>query len=308
MLYLLSVAGAYVFRLSYLGWFGPYFLAAVILIPLFVLALSLPSMLELKLSLSAPAFITRGEEGRLTLHFSNRRFLPVGRVRVILELENRFTGEHKTTKHSFLCVGTDTAELPLPTELCGTLICRIRQYECTDLRDMFSFKRRCDEKAICTVLPKPQPPEPSLDLDAVMNTTPKLRPKYGGGFSEDHDLRQYQPGDGSSSIHWKLSSKMDELIVREALERENDQIFLVLSRVGAEDRGLAVLYWLSLELCQQELPHFLVGGSLYPVGNEQECREALGTLLSLPMTEPCAFDAAMARCIFRIIDGEVRVQ
>ena len=38
--YLILVAGVYLFRLSYLGWFGPYLLAFVIAAPLLMLFLS----------------------------------------------------------------------------------------------------------------------------------------------------------------------------------------------------------------------------------------------------------------------------
>ena len=143
------------------------------------------------------------------------------------------------------------------------------------------------------------------DLDSVLETAPVLSPKYGGGYSEEHELREYRPGDAGNSIHWKLSSKTDELIVREALERENDRIFLVLSRVGAGDRGLEVLFWLSSELCRRELSHTIVADRLYEVANESDAVEAMCALLASPIGEPRRFDASMARCIFRISSGEV---
>ena len=55
LLYLAAVAAAVVFRLAYVGWFGPYLVAAVAAVPLLLFLLSLPSMRALRLSLSAPA-------------------------------------------------------------------------------------------------------------------------------------------------------------------------------------------------------------------------------------------------------------
>lgn len=40
--------------------------------------------------------------------------------------------------------------------------------------------------------------------------------KRGNDTSEVFDLREYQPGDDVRSIHWKLSSKLDHLIVKES--------------------------------------------------------------------------------------------
>ena len=41
------------------------------------------------------------------------------------------------------------------------------------------------------------------------------KPKSGGGFSDFYELREYRQGDSLKNIHWKLSSKYDDLIVKE---------------------------------------------------------------------------------------------
>ncbi|MBO5543485.1 MAG: DUF58 domain-containing protein, partial [Oscillospiraceae bacterium] len=136
----------------------------------------------------------------------------------------------------------------------------------------------------------------------------RLKPKYGGGFAEDYDLRDYRPGDMGNSIHWKLSSKADRLIVREALVPENDKIFLVLSDAGEKQRGLEVLRWLSDELWRRELPHLIVSGNVAVVDNEEACLGALAELLSSPASAPAEFDDSHARCIFFISGEEVTVK
>ena len=195
----------------------------------------------------------------------------------------------------------------MPTGLCGQLRCRVARLECRDILGMFRIGRKAPEEQICTVLPVPKAPDAMPDLDAALDSSPVLRPKYGGGYSEEHELREYRPGDPANAIHWKLSSKTDSLIVREALERENDQIYVVLSRVGVGDRGLETLCWLSGELCRRELPHRILADRSYPVGNEQEATEALCALLSAPLGEVLRFDAAAARCVLRVVDGEVQL-
>ena len=307
LLYLLAILLAGLFRLSYLGWFGPYLLACVIIIPLFLLVISLPSMLSMGLSMGVPKYIVRGSKATLQLFFETKRFIPVSKARITIRTENRFAGEIHTTRHTLYCVGKGCFEIPLDSSLCGVLSCQAVRVEYHDLLGLFSLVRKNQAGAKCTVIPLPVPPDSPLDLDAALNSTPRLRPKYGGGFSEEHDLRDYQPGDSMNSIHWKLSSKVDDVIVREALDRENNEIFLVLSRIGKNDRGLEILYWLSLELCRRELPHVIVGNRLYPVGNEEESREALSGILNTPMGEPCSFDAALARCTFLIAAEEVRI-
>lgn len=308
LLYLLILGFVWLFRMAYIGWLGPYLFACVLWIPTVLVLLSLPSMLRLRVSLEAPATLARNEEGRLTIRFENRSLLPLRRVSVWLEVENRFTGEVKKDRFHYVGLVTSRGELPLPTDFCGQLQCRLTRVECRDLLGLIALRRKCPPQVITTVLPQAIGPAVPPDLDAVLDTAVQLKPKYGGGYSEEHDLREYRPGDTVNSIHWKLSSKTDEVIVREPLVSANQDVFLVLGRIGKEDRGLELLYWLSLELCAREIPHTLVADTLYDAANEAEAVEALCTILAKPMDKPCPFDPSGARCVFLITDGEVAVK
>lgn len=307
LLYLLAVAAAWLLREIYLGWFAPYFFWCVVILPPVLSLLSLPAMLCLRTESAVRPTVRKGQEDRFRLSFAAPPLLPPCRVLVHTEIENRYTGEVFRTKQSCLGLGGEAIELPLPTGLCGQLRCRVSRLECRDILGLFRLKRRAPEELVCTVLPLPREPEKKPDLDAALDTAAVLRPKYGGGYSEEHELREYRPGDPANAIHWKLSSKTDTLIVREALERENDRIYVVLGRVGAEDRGLETLCWLSGELCRRELPHSIIADRMYAVGNEQESVEALCSLLSYPLDEVLRFDASGARCVLRVVDGEVQL-
>ena len=307
LFYLVLVAGVIVFRLSYIGWFGPYAVAAVIALPLLLLLLSLPAMLRLRLSLDARPWIYRGDEGLLELRFSGRGLMPVSTVVIRLELTNRFTGDRIKKRFLFRSVAGGGRAIALPTELCGMLSCRVLSYECRDALGLFKIRRKCGTVVNTAVIPRPAA-EFDPGIFSALNAKQRLKPKYGGGYSEEHDLREYQPGDTVNSIHWKLSSKTDKVIVREPLVRENDDIYLVLAGAGAHDEGLERLYRLSLELCQMELSHYIIADRSYPVGNESESLEALRSLLSMPLGEPCGYDEAMARCVFVISGKEVRTR
>lgn len=308
LLYLLLVGCVYLFRMGYIGWLGSYLFAAVIWIPLALLVLSLPSMILMQIQIQAPPILTKGKEASLLLRFHARTLLPVRRITLWLEVENRFTGEVTKKRCHFDGVVSDSGLLPLPTDSCGQLCCRITRVECRDLLGLISIRRHRPGPIVCTVMPEAKEPDLIPDFDTALNYSVHLVPKYGGGFSEEHDLRQYHPGDTVNSIHWKLSSKTDDVIVREPLVNRNQDVFLVLSKVGENDRGLETLYWLSLELCRREIPHTIVADTLYDAGNEKEAEEALSTLLAKPIAGPSPFDASNARCIFLVLEGEVQVK
>ena len=304
--YLVLVAAAWLFRASYIGWLGPYVFSAVVLLPLMMLLFSLPSMMGLQINLIAPERIMRGSEGKLTLDFTNPRRMPVHSVTVHLEIRNRYTGD--LTHHNFIFRNLESSQsqVPLNSDICGELECSVLRYECRDALGVFSLRRRGSSVCSCTVMPPAVESDFPVPFEAPLNTATILKPKYGGGFAEEHDLRGYRPGDTVNSIHWKLSSKMDSLIVREALVPENSTVYIVLSRVGEKDRGLEVLRWLSRALIEREVSHVIVSESLYPVGNEDETDDAIASILSWPIREPCGFDASGARCIFTVSAGEVR--
>ena len=262
-------------------------------------------MLRLNLSMEVSPTLTRGSDGRLTVRFRNPSLLPLRRVSLWLEVENRFTGDVKKDRFLYQGLVGSTGELPLPTEFCGQLRCRLTKIECRDLLGLIAIRKKSPEAVICTVLPESRGPAVPPDLDLALDTAVQLKPKYGGGYSEEHDLREYHPGDTVNSIHWKLSSKTDEVIVREPLVNANQDVFVVLSRIGKEDRGLEVLCWLSLELCAREIPHTIVADKLYDTANEAETTDALCTILANPMDKPCPFDPTGARAVFVITDGEV---
>ena len=308
LFYLLLLGVLWLFRMAYIGWLGSYLFACVLCIPPVLVLLSLPSMLRVKLKLELPPTLTRNEDGFLTLRFESPGLLPLRRVTVWFEVENRFTGEVQKNRYQYQGLVTSRGQLPLPTDFCGQLQCRFTRVECRDLLGLIAIRRKCPEPMITTVLPKAIPPAVPPDLEFALDSATQWKPKYGGGYSEEHDLREYRPGDTVNSIHWKLSSKTDEVIVREPLISANQDVFLVLGRIGKEDRGLELLYWLSLELCAREIPHTLVADTLYDVSNEAGTTDALCTILANPMDKPCPFDPSGARAIFLISDGEVTVK
>ena len=305
-LWAVIVGAAWLFQVYYNAWPGPWVLACTVLLPPVLFLLSLPSMLGMKIQLEGPDRVVRGTKAELTVRLADRRLLPVHALTVQLALCNLYTEDDTHARYHLRNLSSARITVPLPTQACGVIHCRITHCELQDPLGLFVIRRSFDTELNCVVLPEEQ--KARVNLDAALDAVRVLKPKYGGGFAEEHDLRDYRPGDAPNSIHWKLSSKTDSLIVREALTPENCDVFLVLDEPGAGDEGLAVLRWLSSELLRREEPHFIVADSLYPVGNESESDSALISLLSSPMRQPCAFDMRTARCVFRVRGSEVHAE
>ena len=308
LFWLLLVGAVWLFRLSYIGWLGNYLFALVIAVPIFCFIISLPSMLSLQISLNASARVLKGQKAGLQIDFSGVRLFPVHSLTVHLEFTNRFTGDKSKQNYLFRNLENSCSDIPLSTKDCGEITCSLIQYEVSDILGFLMIRRKSRASCSCTVMPKSIEPKTTVNFETALSSSDILRPKFGGGFAEEHDLREYRPGDASNSIHWKLSSKTDSLIVREALVPENSIIYLVLSRVGENDRGLEILRWISGELLKREEPHVIVADSLYTIESESARDDAISSCLSLSMREPKGFNPATARCIFIISGEEVQVQ
>ncbi len=63
-----------------------------------------------------------------------------------------------------------------------------------------------------------------------------MQNRKGSDHSEMYDIREYQPGDDIRSIHWKLSGKADELIVRQASDPSHYDI-VILPDFGRKTGG-----------------------------------------------------------------------
>ena len=123
----------------------------------------------------------------------------------------------------------------------------------------------------------------------------RLKPKPGGGFSEEHELRDYRPGDSMREIHWKLSVKTDRTIVREAQEPVRGLTLLTFDLRGTPDRvdaTLEELLWLSQWLLRHDTPHQILWidptdcqMATASMEREEDLQPLLGRLLRAPLRD-----------------------
>lgn len=232
------------FYASYREWFSWFLLVMVFLLPGFSLLLSLPALLTVQATLCCPESVRMGVPARTSLQVKCPLPAPPIRCRVRL---------HNTLNHTRY-VGK-VGEL-IPTEHCGFMIISYEQLVAYDYLGLFSHRLRKDETSHIYIEPKPIP---ALLPEGFEGRQVSLwRPKPGGGFSENHDLRQYRPGDDLRNIHWKMSAKTGTLIYREPIEPAQKGYLLTVTLQGEPeelDRKLGQLSWLSQSLLQRDCEH-----------------------------------------------------
>lgn len=261
ILYALALVGAVLFYIFYTGYFSWYVLVLTLVFPLFSLAVSLPGVLGCSVGLAVPdPRVRRGERAKCMVRFSCRRGLPVARAVVTLEAENLLTGEKKRFKNKFSGGAESAVQREVECPHCGCVTFRVKSFRVCDLLGLFTFFRPKGAGVEVLVLPTALPDEPAPDLAGRQGAGVSLVPRPGGGPGEDYDLRPYRAGDAMRSVHWKLSSKLDELVVRETLEARRPLLLLTFDRwgpVAALDGVFSRLEAVSRWLLERELPHYV---------------------------------------------------
>lgn len=289
--YMMSLAIILVFHGYYTGWVSWLFLVLVLSLPLASLLFSLPAILTAHIEAQFPTERRRGEEAVLGLVNAKQRLLPTPLCRFQFLCEDKVAGCQQSTKVEL--AAWERTGLPLPTAHCGSYVCELARGKMYDYLGLFAFPVKLPKLGVFRVLPGEKEPQPLPNLGVFQ--TKSYRPKHGGGFSEIHDLRQYRPGDNLRDIHWKLSAKTDDLIVREAQEPNRGQTLLTLDFSGTRgqlDEKLDVLCWLSRWLLAHEVAHlvsWLEPRTLEPesafVADEDSLRQLIQQLLDTTVRE-----------------------
>lgn len=259
--------------IAYQGWLGQLLLGAVILLPLLSLGVSLPGMRSTKLHLQGPEFVSM--EDAATVRITADGLLPAPLHRSRIRVRRTTTGEEYTLSEGDA----------LPTDHCGGLICAPQKMWVYDCLGLFRMRPRGNLVHTVTVRPHPIAPENLPRLHRVLAT--QYRPKPGGGFGENHDLRLFRPGDNLNQIHWKLTAKTGNLMIREPLVPAGQQARILLKVSGTApelDKKFGQLLGISHHLLDAGIPHEIHavtgrGTEILSVDTPQALTKAVDTLL-----------------------------
>lgn len=273
LLYLAVLALCGVFYIAYGQWLAYLIFVAVLALPWFSLLISLPALFRFRASPAGPTALEMGGEGELWLLGSCP--FPMPPFRGKLRLRRMLTGQnwYYQDKEDLL------------TDHCGGITVTAEDLRICDYLGLFSFPVRSRERK--TILIRPRPVSVVLRQDLQRHIARSWKPKFGGGYAENHELRLYRPGDNLNQVHWKLSAKTGKLILREPMEPQRGLVLLTMNLRGTPeelDRKFGRLLWLGRHLLEQGVPFELrvltgEGVLTFSLSGEQELNKTIDTLL-----------------------------
>jgi len=270
LIYTLSLVASLLFFILYPPWLSWYLLVLLLLLIPIDLIVSLPGMLSRGIIISAPMVLEKDEDAFLKLVTTSTKPYPVRCITTRLHV----AGDGFSVSCRLRCPGgmNEHREVAIDTSHSGVTTFTLKRISTVSLLGLFSLPLRTKRKGMVLILPPPVKPSNTMSLQHGT----QLRPKPGGGFSEEHDMREYRQGDPVRSIHWKASAKFDSLIIREPLvPPPHSRLVHIIKWKGEKERDLVLgrLRWVSDYLLKWQMPFYVRYGeetTIVEISNEAD--------------------------------------
>lgn len=197
-------------------------------VQLLILALLFPLLLRIvlliqKLCISVWLLETeptahKGEPFSWIVQIRNRFPIPASHAKLDLEYRSSMSGKTQRLSMSVPVLGCNTEQLTLTFQAitCGEMRLTLRSLTVYDPFHLFSDRIRLRASRSVTVMPTvPEQAVWEPGMPQAEDASEYSKHKPGDDPSEIFDFHIYREGDMISRIHWKLSSKLDDLMVKE---------------------------------------------------------------------------------------------
>lgn len=260
------------FYILYIGEFSLILLIIVSAVPvwMFISAYSMKKLISVELGIQNKS-IPKNQPFNVKLEVSNESIFSCARAEAIISYTNLLSGE-KNEIEIYLPVHSRNIEnvvFQLTSKFCGIIEVKMEQLTIYDPLKIFKFRicKNIGEKI--TVLPVTHEISGYILSGENDNEEGNIYSQFRSGDdpSEVFDLREYVGGDKMNRIHWKLSSKKDEFIVKE-LSRPIDLSAVLFLDMYYEEKNeytlpvidtlLETLFSLSEFMLTNEKPHTIV--------------------------------------------------
>ncbi len=235
----------------------------VLFMPIIQLLLIVYLSIKVKVKLSSVIHVAmKGENIPITLQIHNPTIFPILRLKLYLTYKNAYSTQkyYKEIVTAADNRGSTRIICNLRSEYTGNLEISLKKVRFYDYVKLFSLKRKNNSKVKVAVLPFLHEIEEvnlSYQSRQLVESDHYSRLKGGDDPSEVFAIREYREGDRLQRVHWKLSSKMDQLMIKEFSEPLNCSVLILLD-LRAPKRKDWIAYIDALMECSLSLSHTLL--------------------------------------------------
>ena len=226
-------------------------LLLVIILPVVSLILMLISARSITVNMSIPPSTEKGEVS-FSLDTANKGMIPVAKLIISLALENQLMGV-SSEKHIYMSISSKKEKevfLQVENAKIGVLSINVKKTKIYDIFGLFSKKLATASEKSTIVYPRLLEMEIYMDrpVETSGDGSRYSTEKKGMDNSEIFAIRDYSYGDEIRKIHWKLSGKVDKIVVRDFSLPLNYSIFLLIELSKTDEQIMDAMMELYLSL------------------------------------------------------------
>ncbi|MCL2372801.1 MAG: DUF58 domain-containing protein [Defluviitaleaceae bacterium] len=225
-LVILAAIGSYAWlsgeRVLYVG------VAVLLCMPVFSYILALVMLRSLRIKQAVPKTIVKGEEGAIKVQFYSIIPMPLNNIECIF-----FTDEHAINAKVIEPFGINpyraaVLKAPFTAVFRGEYVLGLRIVRTTDIMGLFRLRRRVNKAANVTVLPRLRDFQRFSLASNVFTQASSRFDIRDEDYATIADVRPYMPSDSIKRVHWKLTAKRNEWLVKIFQSNALNQVTLIL--------------------------------------------------------------------------------
>ena len=218
----------------------------------------------LSFQIEAPEFIGKEKKRLLKIKLKNGSVFTIFFGRVYLKCRNVLTKEEQSIEAVFYLgpKETDTLLIEIGSIHCGKVEIQLERLSCMDIFGVFSSKKNVNVSECVYIVP---------DYDLIDNKRLDHAMSAENGSArgnEKTELTEYTPEMSYRYIHWKLSSKTEDIFAR-----DDNRAGVVFSNIFIEtavnenylerfaeiaDERIEMAYLTSANMCNMGIPHKII--------------------------------------------------
>ncbi len=239
----LLVGAGFFYTWFYGGFLSFTMLSVIIALPFVSLAASIANLFFFRISenLSERIFV-KGDAARYRLLLGNEGFLPIPYLTVTMYLEGRILcNDMKSMQISMMPFAKREYVYEMPLHYRGRYSVGVRSILFRDFLGMFVIRHRPLERKSILVKPRIRFITHKQIPAAMVSEGNVLAGLFESGNDEMIDIRKYVPGDSLRKMHWKLTAKTGNPMVRDMRNELDNDILLLLDVGKAPEQTEATL-------------------------------------------------------------------
>ena len=220
IVFLLMIIICIMFYILYLWDFALVLLVVIAALPvvMFIMALILKHTVKAELVIKEQT-VPKKHPFPVQLCVTNKSFIPIGKAEARIDYYNIFSNQITTFYLDMPVQARNTQKVTfqLSSKFCGIVNIRTEYINIYDPMRLFRFRTAKKVGASVSIMPEIHEIGGTVNFSDRINEESNVFSEFkpGDDPSEIFDLREYNAGDKLNRIHWKLSSKRDNLIVKE---------------------------------------------------------------------------------------------